>query len=142
MALNIDFGGDNEYAGAAAKAAGDSKLGIFGIIKSVLDSTGIHRQVVKGPKTADLADNETPKGKADAQTEAVAAANQNSDTPVTINSLAQTETALGVQPLPMTQAVKPLSPWGETTFNSIRPLTQIDPDLGILQGNFDNAFKR
>lgn len=52
MAINIDFGGDNEYVSAAESARKSS--GGPSIIASILDALGIHRQVAKGPKTPDL----------------------------------------------------------------------------------------
>lgn len=142
MALNLSFGGDNEYVGAAARAAADSKLGIFDIVKGVLDATGIHKRV---SKPDDLADSQTPEGKAKKQSENVQAFNESQPEgePVAkVSALAAAENAIGVQPLAMTQTTQPLTPWGKSYLDSLKPLTQIDPDIGILQGQFDQAFKR
>lgn len=146
MAMNLDFGGSNEYASSAAAAAGDGGLGIFGIIKGALDAVGIMDRIGKpkkeGEGAQDLADTQTIQGKAKKQTEQVAKANESSEEPVVVsNLLDQAGAAIGVTPLPMT-ATDPLTPWGKSHMDSIKPLLQIDPDLGILQGEFDNAFRK
>lgn len=147
MALNLNFGGDNEYVAMAQRAAEESKGP--SIIASLLDAVGLGRQVAKGPKPTDLADGQTPEGKANTQQKKLENAQSQSKDPVVLSAIAEAETALGVTPLPTTQAIQPsrLSGTAPETFggpvtrvgrdflDGLKPLTTIipiDPDVGML----------
>lgn len=136
MALNLNMGGgDNEYVDAASRAAGKGG-GIGKLFSGILDALGVHTQVAKAPKEQDLAEGLTPQGKEKKQQAKLADANSKSEDPVTIPAIAEAETALGVQPLqmaPIQVTDQPITPWGQRYLEGLKPLTQIDPDLGILR---------
>lgn len=138
MALNIDFGGDNEYISAAEKARRDAESkGGPSIIASVLDALGIHRQVAKEPKASSAA-NGTPdlgveQGKANAAPKPQPVTNESGDVVGTVTPkpsvLDQAAAASGIQPLPMTTSAAPM---GNLSSQGVpRPLQAIDPDLGM-----------
>jgi hypothetical protein len=131
MALNLNFGGDNEYV-SQAESARKSASGPS-IIASILDAIGIGTQVAKQP---DLSDSQTPEAKSAKQDKALAKANSESEESVSIPAISQAETALGVQPIPMAPmavSTSPITPWGQQYLDSLKPLTQIDPDVGMLR---------
>lgn len=128
MALNIDFGGDNEYVSAAESAR--KSAGGPSIIASVLDALGIHRQVAKEPKTPDLG---VEQGKANTAPKPQPVTNESGDVVGTVTPkpsvLDQAAAASGIQPLPMTTSAAPM---GNLSSQGVpRPLQAIDPDLGM-----------
>lgn len=104
MALNLNFGGENEYVQAANQAARQrGSGGGASFIGSVLDLLGIHRQVAKPPK------EESP--------EALAAQSE----PATVT------TPLADAP-PVIPPIAPTTSWGRDYIKSLEPLVQVDPD--------------
>lgn len=141
--MNLSFGGDNEYVAMAQRAA---ESGPTKIIQGIFQALGLSKPVANAPKTEDLADGQTPEGKATKQTENLAKAQGASEEPINLPAIAEAETALGVKPLPLTTSAagpsklagamdfsdQPVTYQGQKWLDSLKPLTTIDPDVGML----------
>lgn len=114
--VKIRAGGDPEsYMDAPEISVGSDGPGGPSIIASLLDLVGLHRQVAKGPKVSEVAQETNPLPRPQASVPQV---------------VADVESALIPQETPLLPEVQnaPMSTWGQRWIDSIRPLTSIDPD--------------
>ena len=99
MALDLSFGGDNEYVAMAQRAAESS--GGPSIIASLLDAVGIGRQKAKEPK----------------KSESKTAAQAVPVDPILLPG------AGGINSF----SNQPITAWGQQYLDSLKPLVQFDP---------------
>lgn len=131
--MNLSFGGDNEYTDAAARAAA-SGGGIGTLIGGILQMLGIHTPVAAPPKdgskeASNAGESKKKTAKKGEQQEKSALAPQ----PMPTDVLSRAGAALGIDAAPPLTA----SQWDARYAQSLTP---IDPNVGMIQGLFDQAF--
>lgn len=112
---SIRVGGDPESYMDPPVLTADGKKGGAGLIASVLDLLGIHKQVAKEPKPAEGA-SPAPAPTQNPHSVPV--------TPVQLPVLGAAESAF-----PPSQGLD--GDWGKRYLESLRPLQRIDPDQGM-----------
>lgn len=120
MAVNVRFGGDPESYMDPPGGSLEGASGLFapgaGLIATVLDAIGVHRQVAKPPKDG----NKKGESKKGGEENSGGASNA---APMTIPVVEEVQSML--------EPSMPMNDWGKRFVDSLGPLTTIDPNLGI-----------
>lgn len=113
--VKMSIGGDPESYMDAPQIAVGGNGDSPSFIASLLDLVGLHRQVAKGPKVKEVAEETNPLPRPQASVPQV---------------VADVESALLPQETPLLPEVNnaPMTTWGKRWIDSIRPLTSGDPD--------------
>ena len=122
---SVRIGGDPESYMDPPQMTVSDKPGAGGLIASILDAIGVHKQVAKGPDNPGTDSKESSTPSAPAAPAATPATTQSvPPAPANMPVLNEAESAFKpIEPLP--------SDWGKRYLDSLKPIKTIDPNTAF-----------